>query len=288
MDSREIEPVGSRRSTQESVAPARPDCLLTVGSQCLTAILAEEGDSGLHVLIQGSPLFWVEDTGVLQTTDVEIAVRVSTIVCMEADPDDSAPSIPAFRIGLARLGQPAPIPGGRSRPKLLSLLPLAMSSWCPQIRISMGGLIAFSLLVTPLVFVAVAWRHHVHQADAVDLPNPVVAAMEAPAVTPTSTPQPAVPAIPEPTPEILRLPGVQPFLTREVAKRLKLSPSQTGAVGRLNTTTEEALGDLEKYWESADRLDLVRRRNVLLEAARQEALHLLTDKQRRQWEAMTR
>ena len=83
-----------------------PDCLLTIGSQCLAAILAEEGDTSLHVLIQGSPLFWVEDTGVLQTTDVEIPVRVSNIVRMEADEDDSVSSMPSFRIGLTRLGQP--------------------------------------------------------------------------------------------------------------------------------------------------------------------------------------
>ena len=109
MDSRELEPVAERRSST-SIAPPRPpraDCLLTIGAQCLAAVLAEEADAGLHVLIQGSPLFWVEDTGVLQTTDVEIAVRVSTIVCMEADQDDFASSLPAFRIGLARLDQPA-------------------------------------------------------------------------------------------------------------------------------------------------------------------------------------
>ena len=92
MDSREIEPVSSRRSLRRPVAPAQPDCLLTIGSQCLAAVLAEEWDTGLHVLIQGSPLFWVEDTGVLQTPDAEIAVRVSNIVRMETDEDDLLPA----------------------------------------------------------------------------------------------------------------------------------------------------------------------------------------------------
>ena len=94
--------------------------------------------------------------------------------------------------------------------------------------------------------------------------------------------------MPEPTPEIVRLPGVEPFLTREVAKKLELTASQTAAFGRLNKTTQQALDDLEKYWESAGRSELARKRNVLLEAARQEALELLTDQQRQQWEAMTR
>jgi hypothetical protein len=59
-------------------------------------------------------------------------------------------------------------------------------------------------------------------------------------------------------------------------------------LGRLNKTIQGALEDLEKYWESAGRLELARRRGMLLEAARQEALQLLTDQQRQQWEAMTR
>ena len=95
-------------------------------------------------------------------------------------------------------------------------------------------------------------------------------------------------AMPELRLRILRLPGVEPFLNPEVAKALELTPSQMGAFGRLNKTTQEALEDLEKYWESAGRLELARRRNVLLDAARQEALQLLTDQQRQQWEAMTR
>ena len=86
----------------------------------------------------------------------------------------------------------------------------------------------------------------------------------------------------------MQLPGVEPFLNPEVAKKLELTPSQTGTFGRLNKTTQEALEDLEKYWESDGRLELAQRRNVLLKAARQEALQVLTQQQRQTWEAMTR
>ena len=88
--------------------------------------------------------------------------------------------------------------------------------------------------------------------------------------------------------EILRLPGVEPFLTPDVAKKLALTPSQMGAFGRLDKTTQEALADLEKYWESPGRLELAQRRSMLLEVARQEALRLLTVEQRLQWECMAR
>ena len=204
--------------------------------------------------------------------------------------------MPAFRIGLARLGQPAvksqPQPAANPREKPVvnysRFCRRPLGTWCPRIRLSVGGLIAFAMIVTPLVLVAVAWRHHIHQAGSVDSQNPVAAAADSPPSTPPIRQQPAVPPVPEPTPEILRLPGVEPFLTPEVARKLELTPSQTGAFGRLNKTTREALEDLEKYWESAGPSELARRRNVLLEAARQEALELLTDQQRQQWEAMTR
>ena len=78
-----------------------------------------------------------------------------------------------------------------------------------------------------------------------------MAAPDAPVIHPNGhVQQPTVSAVPEPTPEILQLPGVEPFLKPEVAKKLELTPSQMGAFGRLNKTTQEALEDLEKYWES--------------------------------------
>jgi hypothetical protein len=296
MESREEQGPVSRRSSRRTLAPAKPDCLLTIGSQRLPAVLADEGDANLHVLIQGSPLFWVEETGVLQIDEVEIAVRVSNIVRADTDEDDFSSSPPSFRIGLAREGhapvklvpRPVPISERKARSKLLSLRPLN------RIRISPAGLIGFAMLATPLILVAAAWQHHARQSDSaapqnavVDTPNISNSPSSSPIIQP-QPPQPVVPPIPDPTPEVLRLPGVEPFLKPEVARKLDVTPSQAGAFGRLNKTTQEALEDLEKYWESVGRLELAQRRSMLLEAARQEALQLLTAQQRRQWEAMTR
>jgi hypothetical protein len=84
------------------------------------------------------------------------------------------------------------------------------------------------------------------------------------------------------------LPGVEPFIQPEVAKKLELTPVQTGAYQRLNSTTQQAVEELEKYWGSAGRLELARRRTMLLDASRQEALQLLTDPQRKLWDEMAR
>ncbi len=290
MESVEATPADSSRSPKPTDYRAKPDCLLTVGSQRFAAILADQSSTGLTVQIQGSPLFWVEDTGVLQTADLEIAVRVSNIVRIEGIDDHFASSVPGFCIGLTPVGQTAtksgpqpPAPSRKKRRKLLSILPL------PRIRVSMGGLMGFAMLATPLVLVFVAWQHHVRQVQTVDsqtmaVPGPA----EVPQPTPTVTSQPAVPATPEPTPETLSVPGVEPFLNPLVAAKLALTPSQTGALKRLNKTIRAALQDLDKYWESVGRLELARRRGELLDAARQEALQLLTDEQRQKWEAMTR
>jgi len=287
MDSREIEPISSRPSLRQPVSPAHPDCLLTMGSQCLAAILSEEWDTVLHVLIQGSPMFWVEDTGMLQTPEAEIPVRVSNIVRMESDEDDLGSSVPAFRIGLSRLPQsPMKSPSAPNPTRG----PRAKRSWLPplkRIRLSVGGLIAFALIATPLLLVALAWRNHIQPANSVNAQNPLAVATDLPACSPTIPQQSAATTVPEPTPEILQLPGIEPFLKREVARKLALTPSQTGAFRRLNKTTQAALEDLEKYWEHSSPSELARRRSVLQEVARQEALELLTERQRQQWDAIT-
>jgi hypothetical protein len=301
MESREEEPGGSQQSSKRPDPAVQPDCLLAIGSQRLPAILGGESATGLYVLIQGSPLFWVEDTGVLRTSEAELAVCVANIVRMETEEDDLASNIPAFRIGLTRLAgtmypwsaegalrpQSALLPLRKARPKLLSLVTPTMSTWCPRLRVSLGGLIACAMIVTPLALVAAVW-HHAHQADTAHSPTRAVITQSTQPSIVEDGAQNSMTAAPAPSQEILRLPGVEPFLNPDVARKLELTPSQTSTFGRLDKTTQAALQDLEKYWESAGRLELARRRNVLLEAARQEALQLLTDQQRQQWDAMTR
>ena len=264
MELHEEKPAGLPRSSKQPDYRAKPDCLLTVGSQRFAAILADQSNAGLTVQIQGSPLFWVEDSGVLQTADLEIAVRVSTIVRMEGIEGHFASNVPAFCIGLTALGQtPAksnlqpPMPSRKARPKFRSFLSLA------RLRAMLGGLMAIAMIVTPLVFVIVAWQHHVHQAQSADS-TMVVSATPAgePQSTPVNSQQPAVAPVPEPAPETLRLPGVEPFLNPLVAAKLALTPEQMGALGRLNKTIQGAVEDLEKYWESAGRLELARRRSA--------------------------
>jgi len=159
----EEEPAAIRRSLNQPVTTPHPDCILSIGTQRLPAILADEQDGGLRILIQGSPSFWVEDSGLLQILEAEIAVRVSSIVRLERDEDDTSSCKPAFCIGLAQLDQAAgelqpqaaPISFPVPRPDIPSPPPTRNQPW-----ITVGGLIAFVLIVTPLAIVAATWRHH--------------------------------------------------------------------------------------------------------------------------------
>src|SRR6516164_4629047 len=94
------EPDQTLISVPKRAARPQPNSVLSVGEQQLPAAIIEERGGTLHVVIQGSPQFWVEDDGTLKTQDGEFAVRVFNIVRKDADDNDSAGDIPIFRVGL--------------------------------------------------------------------------------------------------------------------------------------------------------------------------------------------
>jgi hypothetical protein len=292
MELRDADVDVSGRPSNRAPSRPQPDCLLSIGSQRLAAVLGDEWDNGVSVTVQGSPAFWVEDTGVLQTADLEIDVRVSQIVRLEADEDELAPTNPAFRIGLVRLNQiavklrsgPGPAPSLATEARDDSA-PNVMSCLRPRFCLSKGKILGIFLVLILVIVVAAAWQFFVRKAGVTD---PLTRNADGTATLNSAVQPGTSPAEAGISSAILRLPGVESFLNPEVAKRLQLTQSQTEALGRLHKTTQEALEDLEKYWGSTSRLEFQGRRDVIQNAAQQEALRLLSDEQRRQWEAMSR
>ena len=281
----------SRRLLRRRSASAQPTCVLSVGSQRLPAAIAEERGGTLHVLIQGSPQFWVEDSGQLSTPQGELSVRVFNIVRVEEEEEHPAGSIPTFRIGLEQLGQVAPEydPDG---PETGETEADEMEDEAGgNSRSSPGGVLGVAVAIALLVSAAAAWRHYSGNGNVapakVGGENEAVSSNYAGQLT-MHRPAGGSAATASYTPDLVRLPGVEPFVRPEVAKKLGLTPAQMGACQRLNRTTQDAVADLEKYWGSGGRLELAQKRNVLLDAARQEALELLTDPQRKLWNEMTR
>jgi hypothetical protein len=286
MKSREQEPAGSKRASRRKTPPQQPTCVLSIGAQRLPAVIAEERGGTMHVMVQGSPQFWVEDSGQLTTPDAELSVRVFNIVRVEAAEDDPAGSIPAFRIGLERLGQVARETDPDDDLDEEDDDEVEVLTKKPK-RFSLSGPLSLIAVVAILVSAAAAWQRHAGHIWAAPWGansggRKLLGSPSLPDSGTIESPSSHAPS------GVSKLPGVEPFLQPEVVKKLDLTPAQTDACQRLNLTTQQAVEDLEKYWGSADRWELARKRDMLLLSARQEALELLTDPQRKLWDDMSR
>src|SRR5208282_6597910 len=105
MEKCEEEPVRPRRTSKGPESRVQPNCVLTVGTQSLAGVLDDESETNVSVLIQGPPLFWVEEGGLLQTSIAEVPIRVCNILREEAEEDDLSSGTQVFRVGLALLGR---------------------------------------------------------------------------------------------------------------------------------------------------------------------------------------
>ena len=249
----------------------------------------------MHIVVQGSPQFWVEDDGTLKTPDGEFSVRVFNIVreeAEEAENDETAGDIPTFRVGLERLGpiERTDDPDEFDQPKPEPKKTAAVNGE-KKARISPLSVLALAIVAAMLVGAAIVWQTHSANwpfslgskgpnqsaGDKADLPSG--------AEQPGSADQSTSLRI---AAELLAMPGAVPFAQPEVAKKLGLTPTQADAIQRLNKITLEAVNDLEKYWGSGDRWELAQKRTMLLEEARQHALQLLTSPQRERWDKITK
>ena len=79
------------------------------------------------------------------------------------------------------------------------------------------------------------------------------------------------------------LPGPEPFAASEVIHALGLTDPQQGKLGDLRKATTWALRDLDERWPRESRDVHDKRRQKVLDAARQEALKILTPSQLAEW-----
>ncbi len=83
------------------------------------------------------------------------------------------------------------------------------------------------------------------------------------------------------------LPGPGPFAAPEVIRALGLTDPQQGKLGDLRKATTWALRDLDERWPRESRAAHTKRRQKILDAARQEALKILTPSQLAEWMRLT-
>jgi hypothetical protein len=276
---------------------AKREALLTINGRRSLVILRSAAEKTCDVLLYDPPSFWVNDMGELQTDYGAINVRVASV--FRIDEDEEAE--PVYRIVLEEfeeLPQKAPpAPKKLKRRTLTSRL-----RYLPWRR-----MLAFAvvLVALPLVaFCAYKGRRYLWKTEAVSgLAEAKSAAKSGgtPAVSPVqgisarapmahssgsgastvrSVTEPIQAALPKPTFEQLHLQGARPFMVPEVARALGLTPQQIAAFKDTNRATELAVRDLNVFWQSDGPEQHARRLGMILDAARQQSLNLLTPDQR--------
>ncbi len=283
MQSCEEESARSRKPSQRRSAREQPTCILNVGGQQLPVAITEERGGTLHVLVQGNPQFWVKDPGQLTTPDAKFSVRIFNIVRVEAEDGDPMANIATFCIGLERMGDIERRSNGPVS-DVNVIEPKKPATRAKGARWPIRGLFILAIIATVTVFSIAAWYYSPRIRAAFHFPATGEATDDNVSGSPRRDSPPDSAAARAPTKtfsELLRLPGAESFVQPEVAKRLELTPNQTEACQRINRITQQAIEDLEKYWGGSGRWELARKRSVLQDEARHQALLLLTDAQRK-------
>jgi hypothetical protein len=285
------DPIQSQSPALPCSSRPQPNSVLCVGDQHLPAAIIGERGGTIHIVVQGSPQFWVDDDGTLKVPDVEVPVRVFNIVRVEADEDNSAGDIPLFRVGLERLAQVASTedPEELNKPKVEPTNPDPPTTGERKPRTSLFTVL--TLLVVAIVLVGagvVCQIHFGNWSSEFGLTGPKKSTgNETGAQNAEQAESAAKSTKSKWASELLAMPGAVPFAEPEVAKKLELTPIQMDSIRQLNKITVDAANDLEKYWGSGDRWELAHKRTMLLDESRRQALQMLTAPQRKLWEEIT-
>ena len=270
-----------------------PTATLEIASVRLPIASLRNSGAILCAVIENPPPLWIDDPGVLRTEDEVATVRVVSLERLRTGDDRPAGDAGTFEICLRRSGEQI-LPsetghrislGNLLYATLTSLVPMEGSR--PWTRRTMTAF----LIAIPLVLGYVMLHGRVTAFDAAIqrcrqaisrlVRRSDVSPPELPATIPAED---SVAGGPSPVLEqSARQPGVEPFLRPEVAAALKLTDSQSAGFRRLAATTQQALTDIDRYWVGESESEHAAKRAMILDAARQQAVRMLTDEQLRKW-----
>ena len=272
------------RSLCFPAAESLQKAVLKIASTKRSVTLLDDSAEDICVVLEGSPNFWIDDVGELQTTIGWFEVRVASIVRIEGEGENSAPKRVKFRVGLRRLREVASSVREPSRNKVVHLVRCVLVALFPLERngIFSGIAVALLLITTPLVLAALAWNHTSPMAMKVSEWRENVFGRS---VSTESTESVADSDLRN---SANQLPGAEPFLLPKLADALSLTQEQRASLSRLNAATQQALRDFDQLWQNDSQSEHAKRRTMILDTARQEALRLLTDEQRDRWEKFAR
>jgi hypothetical protein len=252
---------------------------LLVGGSPLAVRVASRLPEGFSVIVEGVPPIRAGDVLQLRSADGWYQVRVTNIVARQPDNDDwEGHSSGLFDVGLFELREyrdPAFEDRGRLG-RRTGLVPVRLGG-ALLVGVVRWLFWTFSIVGIPLAVAALVWysdtivewyqtwRDGFRKAEAV--------------ATEADSPAERLRAA-------IRLPGAAVFTVPEVAHALELTNDQQGEIRRIVAMTEDAFRVLDPEVRKAGRQAETEVGRKVLDAARQEALRILTPEQRRRWDAL--
>ncbi len=286
-----------RRSVRFAVPPSRQAAKLTIASSTWPVQVVEISTTGF-TLLADHPMeeLRVGLSGELQTADGKFAVRVANVSEVKTPKSKSTPGKTVLRLGLNHLGELTSGKGrlaGRRRWK---------SRARPRWRLSQRSLtMVLTVVVLAIVLLPILLVANVQSPDSALLRNMLFWGRHAVGLSDEPGPREPAPAAADVAPSVAddspegrtvrhlaqTLPGPDAFAAPEVVRALGLTHPQQAKFDELIQATSWALRDLDRRWQSDSRGAHDRRRAKILDAARLEALKILTPQQQVAWAKLT-
>jgi hypothetical protein len=273
---------------------------LRIGQRRIPVQLRDESAGGFGVTAAERPE--VERTDVLQLHVDSTVFNVRLVHLHEERVWERGQERKIYCIGLQRLGEAEEPPTAEPAYRHLASAALRWLFPSGHVMASPSGFVLAVVVVgAPLAFAALFY--HFCRTSATSLGAPIRA--EESAVQPAARSageQPAGPgsasrSIPADTAlkassgaadwaTIARLPGAAPLLTSSMIRSLGLSEDQQRRIREIVDETTEAFKQVDAQFQGSSRQEQSRVERILLEAAREKALGLLTPEQRGEFQAV--
>ena len=274
------------RSLRFAVPSSRQTATLKIAGAKLQARLVEMSARDFTVLV-GAPLpdVRINDVGELRSAEGRFEVSVTNVAEVGPDEMTSQRQASMLRLSLYRrrelsapgngLGRLKPWRGRRWRKIYLS----------PAVKRTIGTLVVLTIVLLPILVVVGAaspeqsvlramcdWgRHTISPTDNRDgSPQATVATTDVSQNTAAAR-------------AVLSLPGPEPFASPQVVQALELTAEQQSKLNAMIEATVAALRECDKRWQGESRHTNSKKRAIVMDAARQEALKILTEPQREKW-----
>ncbi|MEN6405589.1 MAG: hypothetical protein ABFC77_03870 [Thermoguttaceae bacterium] len=310
-------PGDQRQSFRCNVSNGRTECSLKVGQHALPARLLDESAGGFAVEVDQVAGLNAGDTGLLLTDVGWFSVRIVHIAEQAADPD----AAPSYRLGLLRLSDATPYQAPRVS-LWAGTLRFRLGQWTP----TNTPLVLFVVLLTVVTVLAALyltksrWPVTVFDNAPDASPDPDRSSDATPA-NPFRTKfhssrvrqaDESYDDSPFDSPSqfgrnpvrrrgsassgsssewmlhesVRRMAGASALTMPEVIQRLQLTDPQQAQIRRLIDQTVDAIRQMERQSVGRSRGERAQLRAQLLEQSRQEAVNLLTDSQRAEWDRL--